>query len=185
MKKRSLKKLAFLGLASGLLMIEKANAASSSGLIPEVASEEILAFKKCKGPNGCPGQIAQEDRKTHSATDFKDSSDSDSDDVDPNSSNMGYHLMTEDELLLELNDEGVKTYNSLSPEGKKMALEVASMRCAQTNLCKGLNACKTQTNDCAGKGPCKAQGKCAHADKNLAVKLVAEKMARKRAELNK
>jgi hypothetical protein len=104
-----------------------------------------------------------------------------SDNYDPNNSNIGYHLMTEDELLIELNDNGIKMYNSLDPRGKQLALTVASMRCAKTNPCGGLNACATDKNDCAGKGECKAQGKCAVSDKNLAVKLVYEKMANKRS----
>lgn len=102
--------------------------------------------------------------------------------IDYNDSNLGYHLMTEDDLLLELNDEGYKQYMSLSPEGKALAREVASGRCDHTNQCKGLNACATDKNDCAGKGECKGQGKCSLSDKNLAVKLVAKKMAEKRTQ---
>lgn len=104
---------------------------------------------------------------------------------DPNKGNLGYRLMTEDELLLELTDEGANLYNSLSPEGKELAIFVASQRCQGSNECKGLNACQTDTNDCAGKGQCKGTGKCAVADKNLAVKIVAKKMAEKRAALGK
>jgi hypothetical protein len=103
---------------------------------------------------------------------------------DPNKGNLGYHLMTEDELLLELNDEGTKQYNSLTPEGKALARFVASMRCNGSNECKGLNACQTEHNNCAGQGKCKGTSKCAFADKNLAVKVVAKKMAEKRAGLN-
>jgi hypothetical protein len=96
--------------------------------------------------------------------------------------NRGYYLMSEDDLLLELNKEGTATYNKLSPEGKVLARKVASQRCNGTNECKGLNACKTDDNDCAGKGSCKGKSKCAFSDKNLAVKVVAEKMAAKRSE---
>jgi len=96
--------------------------------------------------------------------------------VDPNEGNIGYHLMTEDELLLELNGDGAALYNSLDSEGKALAREVASQRCNGTNACKGLNACATDKNTCAGKGECKGKGKCAIADKNLAVKLVTEKI---------
>lgn len=102
--------------------------------------------------------------------------------TDPNAGNMGYHLMTEEELLLELNDEGYKLYMSLTPEGKALAREVASTRCNGSNACKGLNACATDKNKCLGQGACKGQGKCAMSDKNLAVKVVAKKMA---AERNK
>ncbi len=100
--------------------------------------------------------------------------------VDLNSENMNYRLMTEDDLLLELNDEGTKLYQSLSPEGKKLALTVASQYCNGTNECKGLNSCQTEKNKCAGQGSCKGQSKCAISDKNLAVKLVHDKMAAKR-----
>jgi len=101
---------------------------------------------------------------------------------DYNDGNMGYHLMTEDELLLELNPEGAKLYQSLDAKGKELARFVASQRCNGTNACKGLNACQTDKNKCLGKGACKGQGKCAISDKNLAVKLVVDKlkMANKR-----
>ncbi|MFV0340933.1 MAG: hypothetical protein ACK5MA_09985 [Parachlamydiaceae bacterium] len=101
---------------------------------------------------------------------------------DPNAGNLGYHLYTEEELLVELNDEGYKLYMSLTPEGKALAREVASMRCQGSNICKGLNACATDNNACAGKGSCKGKGKCGLSDKNLAVKLVAKKMNEKRTE---
>lgn len=103
--------------------------------------------------------------------------------ADPAYGNMGYHLMTEDELLLELNDDGIKLYNSLDAEGKALAREVASARCNGTNKCSGLNACAGPNNSCAGQGKCQGQSKCAFSDKNLVVKLVAEKMAKKRAKL--
>lgn len=98
----------------------------------------------------------------------------------PNDQNIGYHLLTEDELLMELNSDGVKMYNSLTPEGKALARQVASARCQNTNACKGLNACQTPRNSCAGKGSCKGTGACAIADKNLAVKLVYDKMMKEK-----
>lgn len=184
MKKRSFKKIALLGLAAGVLSVK---AEGKNLLEPaDFSKSDALAYKKCKGANGCPGmkkkggEIAQADKEAGSKKESNDD-----DDKDPNGGNLGYHLMTEDELLLELSDEGTKLYNSLTPEGKLLAREVASSRCNAANVCKGLNSCKTDENDCAGKGQCKGQGKCAIADKNLAVKLVAEKMAKKRAEAAK
>lgn len=103
---------------------------------------------------------------------------------DPNKGNLGYHLMTEDDLLLELTDDGVKLYNSLNSDGKALARFVASQRCNGSNECKGLNACQTDTNKCAGQGSCKGTSKCAFGDKNLAVKVVVKKMAEKRSNLN-
>jgi hypothetical protein len=99
--------------------------------------------------------------------------------------NITFHEMTESELVLQLNAEGQATYNKLSPEGKALALKVASSSCTGENPCAGLNACKTDSNDCAGKGKCKGFGKCSIADKNLAVKLVADKMAKKRESATK
>lgn len=96
---------------------------------------------------------------------------------DDDNGNIGYHIMSEDELLDELNEAGEALYNSLSKEGKELARKVASQRCNGTNECKGLNACKTDDHACAGHGSCKGQSKCGLSDKNLAVKIAAMKMA--------
>lgn len=158
MKKHDLKKLALLGLISGA-MLSKDPLAAATAQKPQAAKP---AAQTQTTPNAVDAEIKAN-----------------------NESNMNYHLMTEDELLLELSPEGEADYNSLTPEGKKMALRVASQMCNGTNECKGLNACKTDNNDCAGKGACKGQGKCAFSDKNLAVKVVKEKMKAKRAALSK
>jgi hypothetical protein len=162
--------------------------------------KEVPAKKtehECKGKNGCPGalsarELPKKEQGCGGRCGGKLVAENDSSEKhgeynadDANDSNLGYHLMTEDELLLELNDEGAKMYQSLDPKGKELALEVASMRCAGTNPCGKLNACKTEKNDCAGKGSCKGTGKCAVSDKNLAVKLVYEKMKNKRSNLDK
>ena len=88
--------------------------------------------------------------------------------------------LTEEELLEELNPEGIKVYNSLTPDGKKLALNLASRACNGNNDCKGQNACATDKNSCEGKGSCKGQTKCAFSDKNHAVKMAAKIMAEKR-----
>ena len=108
--------------------------------------------------------IAERDQPKSPDKDTLDSPDKASDKGDddpPNQSNMGYHLMSEAELLIELNDDARKMYNSLDDEGKELARKVASMRCAKTNECKGLNACMSDKNTCAGHGDCKGQGRCA------------------------
>lgn len=99
--------------------------------------------------------------------------------------NITYHLMSEDELLMQLNDQGKKTYESLSPEGKLLARKMASRSCNGTNECAGENACRSDNNKCAGEGTCRGKGICAFADKNLAVKLAAKKMASKRHDATK
>ena len=167
MKKKQLTKLAVLGIISGLLTSPvDASEQRGNSMSPEQIRQLLAKKHECKGPTGCAGLVAEREVPK-----------------DKNDGNLGYHLMTEDELLLELNDEGTALYKSLSPEGKKLALLVASARCNLTNECAGLNACATDSNACAGKSnSCKGTGKCAIADKNLAVKLVAQKMAKKRGE---
>ena len=145
MKKRDLRKLALMGLSSGILM-----------------TQGIMAEEK----GSKPASSATQEQKNK------------------NEENMNYHLMTEDELILELNEDGIRMYKSLSPEGKALAREVASMKCNNTNPCKALNACATDKNKCAGQGSCQTKGKCAVSDKNLAVKLVYDKMADKRTKAN-
>lgn len=100
--------------------------------------------------------------------------------IDYSAADKDYHLMTEDELLSELNEEGKSAYNSLDAKGKEFAREVASNKCAGLNSCKGQNACKTEANDCAGKAGCKGQSKCAFTDKNVAVKVAKEKLMKEK-----
>jgi hypothetical protein len=99
--------------------------------------------------------------------------------------NITFRPLTEDDLLLELNQEGGELYKSLTPEGQKLALKLASRSCNGMNDCKGENACRTDKNKCAGEGDCKGKTKCAFSDKNYAVKIAAKLMAEKRKELQK
>lgn len=211
MKKREFKKLALMGLTSGLLInasgaeAKEANqenlpkqsmlargcgsacgsphqkgCGSSCGSPHQKACGSSCASPKRSCGGGC-GSLAEGDKPDSSQIPYGSPSKYDNyKTVDPNDGNLGYSLMTEQDLMLELNDEGKRMYRSLSPEGKALALKVASMRCNASNECRGLNACKTDKNDCAGKGACKGQGKCSVADKNLAVKLVYQKMQAKR-----
>lgn len=93
-------------------------------------------------------------------------------------------LMTEDQLKSQLNEQGKQQYNSMSPEGKAMALKLASRSCKGTNDCKGQNACKADDHSCAGKGSCAGSSVCSFKDKNQAVKIAAQKQAEKRAKTN-
>lgn len=153
MKNPDLAKLALMGLTSGVLILNQADQPKLSAAEPSTPSS---------AKHGC--------KNTAPSNDSEDSN------YNEDNGNIGYHVLSEDELLDELNDHGIKLYNSLSKEGKKLAREVASGRCNKTNLCKGLNACKTDQNECAGKGSCKGKGKCGFADKNLAVEVAAKKM---------
>lgn len=158
MKKSDLKKLALMGFSSGILMTNQVSAHNEHATSAEIHNSGKLIANKCSSSSP---------KATTSVN-------------DPNDGNMNYHIMTEDELKVELNPQGADMYNKLSPEGKALARKLASMMCNNTNPCKGLNSCQTAKNDCAGKGECKGQGKCAISDKNLAIKLVTEKMAKKR-----
>lgn len=154
MKKRDLKKLALLGMLSGVVLSQNVQAADTKNNKSHIAdSTETKSDKK--------------DSKSVSPDDY---------------SNFIDRPYTEEELLSELNDDGKKLYNSLDKQGKKLAVETAGKYCTGTNECAGLNACKTDKNDCAGKGACKGQGKCAISDKNQAVKFVDIKMKKQRAK---
>lgn len=93
--------------------------------------------------------------------------------------------LTEADLLNQLNAQGKATYQSLTPEGKALALKLANQSCKGQNDCKGLNACKTEKNACAGLGSCKGTSPAPFADKNDAVKVAAKKLAEKRNNANK
>lgn len=135
MKKLNFKKLALLGLASGLVM----------------------------GAAGCESNANADTEQT-------------AEQKTP---------MTEADLMKQLNSEGKKTYQSLDPEGKALALKLANQSCKGQNDCKGLNSCKSKDNSCAGLGGCKGTSPGPFTDKNDAVKVAAMKMKEKRAQLNK
>lgn len=157
MNQKNFTKLALLGVTSGALIA--ANSGTNS-----LYADQPAKTASAKTENGTPGSAMNNNEQ--------------SDD----NGNYGYTLLNEDELLIELNEQGEDLYMSLSKEGKDLARQVASQRCNGTNLCKGLNACQTEKNACAGQGSCKGLGKCGFSDKNLAVKVVAKKMAEKRKE---
>jgi hypothetical protein len=102
--------------------------------------------------------------------------------IEESDGNITERPLTEEELMLELNEEGARLYRSLNPEAKNLALHVASRSCNGRNQCAGLNACATTENTCAGQGSCAGKTKCAVSDKNLAVKLAAKRMAEKRSQ---
>ena len=156
MRKRDFKSLAFLGITSGLCVLSSLHG-------QDILNEEIESVEGSDPVDTIDGDITEPP-------------------YDPNAENEGYYIMTENELLLHLNQKGRKLYDNLSPEGKELARQVSSRRCNNANECKGLNACKTDDNECAGKGNCKGLTKCSFGDKNLAIKLVAKKMAEKRQE---
>lgn len=93
--------------------------------------------------------------------------------------------MDEQELMAKLDDNGKRLYSSLSPEGKKLALQLANQSCKGKNTCAGLNSCATQEHSCMGKGTCKGTSKGPFTNKNDAVKVAAMHMAQKRQEMTR
>lgn len=166
MKQSNLKILALTGLSTGLLIASQAPASSA----PTQLSQSVQTTSNNKSI------------KTTKNKDTQAPSDSFDQAMNDLGGNLGYHLMSEEELMIELTPEGQAMYKSLSPEGKALALEVSSQRCNQMNTCKGFNACQTDSNPCAGKGDCKGKGKCAFSDKNLSVKIVYDKMMQEKRE---
>lgn len=150
MKREKFIKLAMMGLSSGLLIANDIEASEEGG-----GSSAQKESKGCGGMSGCGG----------SGHDYEE-----------DNGNIGFHILSEEELLLQLSEKGEKLYMSLSDSGKELARKVASQRCNGTNECKGLNACKTEEHACAGHGACKGLSKCGFSDKNLAVKVVWRKM---------
>lgn len=137
--------------------------------------EKLFAKHDCKGKHGCPGLTADRE-STKNIPYYSPDKDDDSKDDDQKP-----HLMTEDELVAQLNENGIAMYKSLSPEGKALARLVASQSCYHANFCAGLNGCETEYNSCSGQSQCRGRGNCAMANKSLAVKLVYDKMTKKRA----
>lgn len=93
-------------------------------------------------------------------------------------------ILTEDQLLLQLNDEGKRVYLSLDPKGKALALKMANQSCKGQNDCKGQGSCKNADNACAGQNACKGKSPEGFRDKNQAVKAAAKVMANKRGQAN-
>lgn len=92
--------------------------------------------------------------------------------------------MSEEELLMQLDNEGKALYYSLNEEGKALAIQLASATCAASNSCKGMNSCKSANNPCAGQGECKGSSACGFTDKNLAVKVAAKHMVEKMEKMD-
>lgn len=90
--------------------------------------------------------------------------------------------LTETDLLQQLNPQAKAMYQSMSPEGKALALKLANQDCKGKNDCKGLNSCKSDENSCAGQSSCKGKSVGPFTDKNKAVKVASMKMAEKRAK---
>lgn len=93
----------------------------------------------------------------------------------------GQRQLTDQELISQLSPEGKRTYDSLSADGKKLALQLANQTCKGQNTCKGLNSCKDSQHSCKGLGGCAGTSPGPFKDKNDAVKVAS--MASKRQNM--
>lgn len=176
MKKKNLKKLALFGIAGGVIVSSQGNVQAGQDINSDAFAGLLAAGCGAHGCNHTPpsgsgsrGMVAiTDDGAQQDGQDYSSSG----------------QLMTEDQLMSQLNDQGKQMYNSLSPEGKALAIKLASRSCKGTNDCKGLGACKTNEHSCAGKNSCAGTSKCSFKDKNLAVKVAAQKMSEKRSQTN-
>lgn len=169
MKKRDLKKLALLGITSGIVLSSQAILKADQGNSETNILSGLIA-ESC-GKRGCNhfSEIP-----TRYISDLED--------------NIKYdnfaQLLTENQLLSQLNELSKQMYKNMTPEGKTLALKLASRSCQGNNECKGQNACMSEKNACYGRSSCKGTSKCTFKDKNLAIKVAAQQQAEKRAKTN-
>lgn len=169
MKRSTLKKLAAIGLMSGLAVAcqnESGNAGQGGANDKNSPSNsnQNTQQKQQQGTNGKNTNSSMSQKQAAKIIPVVDT------------------VMSEEELLKTLNDKGKALYYTLDNEGKQLARELASQSCAGHNKCKGLNSCKSANNECAGLGSCKGTSACGFSDKNTAVKVAVKHMAEKRTK---
>lgn len=85
-------------------------------------------------------------------------------------------------LLNQLDDDHQDTYRGMSCEGQNLAMKLSQQSCKGRNSCAGQNACAGANNSCAGKGSCKGTSSKPFEDKNKAVDVAQQVMAKKRMQ---
>lgn len=205
MDKSNFKKLALMGMAGGMLLSSQTQISAGEGL----ETSTLLAAGHCGGKNGCGGSNRGYQGSSCGAAKSSCGASKNSCGASKNSCGASRNscggrsnsntadaqdsyqqkrgsgrIMTENELMSQLNEDGKATYRSLDSEGKALALKLASQDCKGKNDCKGLNSCRTDEHSCAGQGSCRGTSKGPFSDKNNAVKLASKKMAEKRASMS-
>ncbi|MBA3956959.1 MAG: hypothetical protein H0X51_00995 [Parachlamydiaceae bacterium] len=189
MSKPNFKKVALMGMASGMLLASQTLAAhSGSGTTVAAGS----CGSKCGGSNrstntrdytgptshGCGGASSNStgcgghNRNGGNTRNYTAD--------EPTVISTTKKAMTESELRAQLNAETKTVFDNLSPEGKALALKLANQDCKGRNDCKGLGACNTSDHSCAGKNGCRGTSPAPFKDKNIAVKVAAKRMEEKR-----
>lgn len=170
MKEEHLKKLAVIGLTTGLLISPHKPLIAKEALSIINQNLTLLADASSEKTDS-KKESGQVDKETNELIEKSEAQ------------NLNYHKVTEDELYGLVNTKTWQLYQSLDPVGKALALKIASQTCNNQNDCKHQNACQTASNPCAGKGDCKAKSKCNMSDKNIAVKIAAQVMEERRKGL--
>lgn len=147
MKKSKFKKYALMGMTSGLIL---ANQGQVDAHLTQ-GNDTVVAAGCGGAKGGCGGRyssqkpyIAEESTTTTTTTTHKNTK-----------------PMSESDLLSKLNAEGKSTYQNLNPEGKALALRMASEYCNGKSTCKG------------------------YSDYNEIVRAAAKKMVEKRGMMNR
>lgn len=189
MDKSNFKKMALMGMASGMLL------ASQSPVNAETSNNVGVMMAHSCG-SGCGGSRGQQQgyhgggggscnsyRGGNGCSSYKNSPNYVAENDDRNYSQSSQETLTESDLESQLNSEGKAIFRGLDPQGKALALKLATQSCKGKNACKGLNSCKTANNSCNGRGSCAGTSPGPFKDKNAAVSVAAQKMAEKRNSL--
>jgi hypothetical protein len=166
MERKNLRSLAVLGLSTGILI------SAQQTPIEAAVYDKLLTHSM---------SLLAANTSTSASADKKDATDEDIQKKQQENASS-YKQLTEDDLYGMVNSKTWALYESLSPEGKTLALNIASRSCDGSNDCRGQGACKDNKHNCAGQNECRGKSKCNVSDKNLAVKLAANIMAKKRGE---
>ncbi len=126
MEKTNFKKMALMGMVGGLVVA----AQSPIGAETVVNSETYLAGSGCGGGHGCgsSGSLPGYYHRSQARSGCGSSNRQYTADADTDTQNqmMASKTMSEKDLMSGLNDQGKSQYQSLSPEGKALALKIAS-----------------------------------------------------------
>jgi hypothetical protein len=177
MKKNDLKKLALMGISGGIMVASQAQAQdrgfSNQGYFYNQDQNQTYYYQQ--GPNDS-SNIQQNTERNQWTRNYQDQRYNNMERNQGNSGNYNQdnyqnyrnnpYLAANDEnptdsqFKLQLSVQGKSDFDNLSPDGKTLAIKMASHDCSGKNECKGQNTCQSAKNTCAGKGACKGQSSC-------------------------
>lgn len=147
MKKSDFKKLAVVGMTGGMLLAGQAANA-------ETANKQESTLAHSCGAHSCGGSRNPQAQPATNSCAAK-AANKITADSDKTMSNMNTattkKLVTENELLSQLNDEGKRIYQGLDAEGKATALRLASEQAPGQNKLDAVKAAQKQQEQRASK----------------------------------